>query len=175
MLDEPSNRDGLRRLSRQAAKERSVRTRALYLIVAIVAFAPVAMLVLMGALILPFWFRMVCLFLADLPSVAGGKHPAVVMAFPSLLVIGGMIGLAGISQVIVAAMRPETCVRLRRLVQGAVGIGVVSLLGFSWNYPAMVDPVGHLRGLFAYLILPAAGAAFFLFQSRENVFGAHED
>ena len=148
-------------------------------LVACVCFGPLIAQWLLGVLMFPFWILMLAFQVAPPQPVA--SDPSVSMwdfAWPMALVLCGGIGLVGLLRVLTLSHRRRpTSHRLFTL--GMVAAGLVPLLVFdAWIVVGTLSDLSAgipVAGLFIFLVLPFAGAAWLLAKSWRFLFAGPRD
>jgi hypothetical protein len=143
-------------------------------LVALICFAPLAALWLLGVLYSLFWVSVFSVQLA-VPERFPDDLSVPIWSFiaPIAYVLGGFIGLVGLVRVLSLPRRePPKSHRFFTLGMVAVGLGAVAL----FNLPLLFDAItGFENGvpvvpMAVYLVLPFTGAAWMLCKSRKFLF-----
>ena len=139
-------------------------------LVAVVCFGPLTLTWLLGVLLVPFWVGMIGIQLARPERFADDSATIWDIALPIGLVIGGLIGLVGLTRVLTMSRR-ERPKSNRVFTIGMVTIGLMTLLIFHQPFVGMPDrlAVFSLGGL-VHLVLPFTGAAWLLAKSWPFLF-----
>ena len=138
-------------------------------LVAVVCFGPLTLLWLLGVLITPIWIGMLTALLAEPERFGSDPSAGVwVVAFPIGLVIGGLIGLIGLGRVLTLSRR-ERPKSHRLFTIGMVAVGFVTVLAFNRPGMSELSDLVSVAGL-VNLVLPLAGAAWLLAESRRVLF-----
>jgi hypothetical protein len=147
-------------------------------VVALVCFAPVTALWLLGVLVAPFWVSMIAVLLTNPERFAADSAEALWGSIAALTyVVAGFVGLLGLLRVLTLPRR-ERPRRHRFFTIGMVAVGLAALLGFS--YPIGVADLADGRdlvGLIVIVALPFIGAAWLLVKSWRFLLAgpAHSD
>lgn len=138
-------------------------------LVAVVCFGPLTLMWLLGVLIMPIWIAMLTALLAEPDRFAHDPDVGTwVVALPIGLVLGGLIGLIGIIRVLTLSRR-ERPKSHRLYTIGMVAVGLVTVLAFNQTELSEVSDLISVVGL-VNLVLPLAGAAWLLAESRRVLF-----
>jgi hypothetical protein len=147
-------------------------------VVAVVCFAPVTALWLLGALVAPFWVSMIAVLLTHPERFPVDSADALWGSVSALTyVVAGFVGLLGLLRVLTLSRR-ERPKRHRFLTIGMVAAGLAALLGLS--YPIGLTDLSDGRGLVGLVVivvLPFIGAAWLLVKSWRFLLAApvHSD
>jgi hypothetical protein len=135
-------------------------------VIALVCFAPVTALWLLGVLVAPFWVSMIAALLTTPERFPVDSAEALWGSVAALTyVVAGFVGLLGLLRVLTLPRR-ERPKRHRFFTIGMVAVGLAALLGFS--YPIGLGDLSDGRGLVALVVivlLPFIGAAWLLVKS----------
>ena len=157
---------------------RSVSSRALC-VVAVVCFAPLVLVLVLGLVAVPVWVGMIAMHLAEperfSPEVSGTIWDGV---WPLALVLSGLLGVVGLFRAL-ALPRREASALSRRATLAMIVVGLAALAAFDLvvivpgilSEPAEELPIA---GLAVYVVLPFVGAAWLFFALRKSLFAVSQ-
>jgi len=138
-------------------------------LVAVVCFGPLAVVLLLGVLVLPFWVGMLVAQVTEPERFAHDLSGSIWhFVWPIGLVIAGLIGITGLVRVLTLSRR-ERPKSHRVFTIGMVAVGLAALMIF--DLPIAIGVLSDfsegipVAGIAIYMLLPFAGAAWLLFKS----------
>ena len=132
---------------------------------AVICFGPLALVLLLGALMFPVWIAMLAVALSNavvgvpVLDAGGGGSPWPVVA-PMSFVVSGLVGLAGLFRVLLALTQHEHP-RPSAGTAVMVLVGLVGLVALN-----LYDTPSSTAALLVYVLLPGIGSLHFIYLAR---------
>jgi hypothetical protein len=135
-----------------------------------ICFGPASLILCLGVLALPLWLSMLSAYLDGtvVPPEAGERYPWDLI-WPIAVVSLGIVGLIGLMRVVTIVLRNKPHANGRVFTVACVLSGIASLALFNFTLGG-IDPSEALLGSLIYTILPAIGAAHFMYLARAALF-----